>query len=118
LKGRPLLSNEANPVAGSVGDLCLADYTQYWLCIKRPTPGGSTLSVNIAPPSDSGHLGLVALPEGSTEVLMSDEAPSVFDEDSAAFLWRFRCDGQSLWSSTLTTTSGAKVGWGVVLQGR
>jgi HK97 family phage major capsid protein len=117
LKGRPLLSNEANPVAGSVGDLTLADWSQLFCLIRRPT-GGSSLSVAMAPPADLGHLGLSVLPEGSVETLMSDQAPSVFDIDSAMFIFRLRADTQPIWSSVLTTATGATVGWSAVLAAR
>jgi len=108
IKGRPLIPSEACPVIGTPGDLICADWSDYALILHKPKPGDSGLAFDFAQPKDSGHLGVVGMPEDAIEARMSDQF--LWGSDEVAFMWKFRADGRFLWLGTQTNPNGDVVG--------
>ncbi len=108
IKGRPVLCSEACPTIGTQGDLLCVDWTDYALVLHRPKPTDSGLAFTLSQPKDTGHLGVVGMPEDAIEARMSDEF--LWGNDEVCFLWRFRVDGRFLWLGTQTNPNGLVVG--------
>jgi HK97 family phage major capsid protein len=116
IKGRPVYVSEAcNPI-GTPGDIICADWNDYWLVIHKPKPTDSTLSFSLTQPADSGHMGIIGMPQDSIESRRSDEF--LYNIDSVAFMWRFRCDGRWMWPGAVTDPNGNKVGPASILAQR
>jgi HK97 family phage major capsid protein len=90
LKGRPVVPIEAAAGIGDLGDIILADLTQYWALTKA---GGIQTDTSI-------HL--------------------YFDQALTAFRFIFRVNGQPAWSSTIVRQNGTgnELSWAVALQAR
>lgn len=89
LKGRPVVPIEACSAVGTLGDIILADFSQYWALTKS---GGIQTDTSI-------HL--------------------YFDQALTAFRFIFRVNGQPAWSSTITRQNGGNtLSWAVALQAR
>lgn len=105
IKGRPVLVSEACPTIGTQGDLICVDWTDYALVLHKPNPTDSGLAFTLSQPKDTGHLGVVGMPEDAIDGRMSDEF--LWGNDEVCFMWRFRADGHFLWLGTQTNpTSG------------
>jgi HK97 family phage major capsid protein len=90
LKGRPVVPIEACSALGSLGDIILADLSQYWALTKA---GGAIRT------DTSIHL--------------------YFDQALMAFRFIFRVNGQPAWSAPITRQNGSNtLSWAVALQAR
>ncbi|XUM25124.1 phage major capsid protein (plasmid) [Bradyrhizobium oligotrophicum S58] len=90
LKGRPVVPIEACAALGDLGDIILADLSQYWALTKA---GGVQTDTSI-------HL--------------------YFDQALTAFRFIFRVNGQPAWSTTISRQNGSNndLSWAVALQAR
>ena len=67
IKGRPVICTEASPEIGTPGDLICVDWTDYRLVLHKPKPDDSGLAFSLTLPPDSGHLGVVGMPQDAIE---------------------------------------------------
>jgi HK97 family phage major capsid protein len=113
LKGHPVIVLETSPAVGSVGDVCLVDWSQYVLSYLRLNPMDSPLAFDFAPPSDGYHQGMVGMPDEALEARVSNQA--LFTNDELVINFKFRGDGGFLWPGVKTTQAGLTVGPAVQL---
>jgi HK97 family phage major capsid protein len=94
LKGRPVLPVEQCPALGSLGDLILADWSQYALVARSIADGSPDMSLSYG------------LTESFVERTSSDQF--YFDTDSVAFRFKLRIDGRPLWKQAVTIADGSQ----------
>jgi len=96
LKGRPLLSIEQCPALGSLGDLILADWSQFGLVARAAPVKGKSQSdspeIEVSKETVDGIHGLLAnqVDGASTEHLR-------FDTDEVVWRFKIRVDGKPMW---------------------
>ena len=111
IKGKPLYPSEWCPSVGNPGDLFCIDWGEYVFSYMQVDPTQSPLSFYVDLPNDSFHRGLVGIPEGSVEQRVSDQL--YFDTDRLALVFKFRGDGQFIWSGTMTNKPDRRHGGAV-----
>jgi hypothetical protein len=95
IKGRPLIPVEQTSALGTAGDLVLADWSQFALCIKVP-----------AGPNDAPSMELSVGPTSSM-VETTSSSHKYFDIDSTSFRFKARMDGKPLWIQSVTLADGS-----------
>lgn len=95
IKGRPVLVVEQTAKVGSKGDLVLADWSQYGLCVRVPAANSDAPTMEVAY-GDPGML---------VEHTFSDQ--KYFDTDSVVFRYKARLDGKPMWNQSVTLADGS-----------
>jgi HK97 family phage major capsid protein len=95
IKGRPLLVVEQTSALGTAGDLVLADWSQYCLCVRVPADSKEAPSMEMAYGPASSMI----------EFTSSDH--KYFDTDQSIFRWKARMDGKPMWITSVTLADGS-----------
>ncbi len=95
IKGRPVIVVEQTSAIGVKGDLVLADWSQYGLCIRVPVAPSDAPTMEVA----YGNPGMLV------ENTFSDQ--KYFDTDSVVFRYKARLDGKPMWNQAVTLADGS-----------
>jgi HK97 family phage major capsid protein len=104
LKSAPLVPTEGLPAIGTLGDLCLCDWSQYLFVYRVENEADSGVAVD------------VGLPMDAVEATVSEHF--AYDTDELCYKWKFRGDGKLGWPKTMVNSNGATIGPAVVLAAR
>lgn len=95
IKGRPVITVETLPAVGTFGDLVVADWTQYAICVHVP---------DVADPGPTMEL---AFGSPSMGIEQSFTGHKNFNTDESIYRFKARLDGKPLWAQKVTLADGS-----------